>query len=551
MGKLKTLFSNISNSIKETLKKFPITMIIVYMTTLLVVFGTDDFVEKFMDNMWFYAMGTWAIGTFFTETFFKKNFEKIIGGIGALLIAFGCRWVINERLYIENLNLTKMIITYMLVLPLITLYKIVKDSKLSLKEYALKILSNIGKTITMYILANIGVIIVIFVFMELILDGNDYHILVRTLALLLGGFFIPAILNSITDVKNEVGKFIKILLTYILMPVAIFLIGTLYLYIIKIMLSGEILNKSLFFILSLTFTLAIPCAILLKNYDESKSVLVMSNIIFYSFIPLMILQILAMNVRVKDYGLTESRYMGYLLIAFEIIVIILMIVKNSKHLDKSILVLAGLIIFGVLTPFDIYSVPVYSQTARITKMLKTVNSFDELSTSQKNECKKAYIYVENSFKPEYLNKKLTKEEKDEIENYVVIYEDENGVNDYKYDYISIYDTKSAIDVEGFKKIYPAYYNYDSYRQSDDSNLASYKIETEDGNIKVTVDIQDFVKQMCEADKQNTKETTFAQIRYLKTSDENVVFYVTDFSMSYELYSNKIDYISIDGYLLER
>lgn len=549
MGKLKTLFSKVSNSIKETFKRFPITMIIVYITTLLVVFGTDDFVENFMDNMWFYAMGIWASGTLFTETFFKKDFAKIIGGVVSLVIALGCRWVINDEIYSNKLILIKLIITYMSVLPLITLYKIVKDSGVSLKEYALRVLSNVGRTTTMYILANIGIFIVIFVFVELILDGNDYDILSRTLILLLGGFYVPAMLNSITDVKNEAGKFIKVLLTYILMPVAVFLIGTLYLYVIKIMLSGELLNKSLFFILSLTFTLAIPCAILLKNYDENKSVLVMSNIIFYSFIPLMILQIIAMNVRVGDYGLTESRYMGYLLIAFEIIFIILMIVKKSKHLDKVILVLAGFVILGVLSPLNIYDVPVYSQTARITKMLKTVDSFDALSTRQKNECKKAFVYVNNSFKPEYLDKKLTKEEKEAIQNYVVVYEDENGIElrDYEYDYISMYDTKSVIDVEGFKKLYPTYDT--TYGTKYDINLEKYPIQDKNGDIKVTVDIQDFVKQMSEADKQNTKESTFAKVRYLKTSDENVMFYVTDFSMSYELYSNKIDHMSIDGYLL--
>lgn len=549
MGKLKTLFSKVSNSIKETFKRFPITMIIVYITTLLVVFGTDDFVENFMDNMWFYAMGIWAIGTLFTETFFKKDFAKIIGGVVSLVIALGCRWVINDEIYSNKLILIKLIITYMSVLPLITLYKIVKDSGVSLKEYALRVLSNVGRTTTMYILANIGIFIVIFVFVELILDGNDYDILSRTLILLLGVFYVPAMLNSITDVKNEAGKFIKVLLTYILMPVAVFLIGTLYLYVIKIMLSGELLNKSLFFILSLTFTLAIPCAILLKNYDENKSVLVMSNIIFYSFIPLMILQIIAMNVRVGDYGLTESRYMGYLLIAFEIIFIILMIVKKSKHLDKVILVLAGFVILGVLSPLNIYDVPVYSQTARITKMLKTVDSFDALSTRQKNECKKAFVYVNNSFKPEYLDKKLTKEEKEAIQNYVVVYEDENGIErrDYEYDYISMYDTKSVIDVEGFKKLYPTYDT--TYGTKYDINLEKYPIQDKNGDIKVTVDIQDFVKQMSEADKQNTKESTFAKVRYLKTSDENVMFYVTDFSMSYELYSNKIDHMSIDGYLL--
>lgn len=549
MGKLKTLFSNISNSIKETFKKFPITMVIVYITTLICAFGPEDFVETFMDDMWFYAMGVWAIGTLFSEKFFKNNFVRAGGQIVSLIIALIFRWIINDEIYSNNLILMKLIITYMSVIPLITLYKILKDSEVSVKEYAIRVLSNIGKITTIYILANIGILIVILVFVELILDGNDYDILLRTLILLLGGFYVPAMINSITDVKPDTGKFIRVLLTCILMPVALFLIGTLYLYVIKIMISGELLNKSLFFVLSLTFTLAIPGVILLKNYDENKTVSIISNILLYSFIPLLVLQIIAMNVRVGDYGLTESRYMGYLLIAFEIIFIALMIIKKSKYLDKIILVFAGFIIFGVLSPFNIYDVPVYSQTARITDMLKTVESFDALSTSQKNECKKALIYVKNSSNPEYLDKKLTKEEKEAIEQYVVEYIDENGniERDYDYEYISMYDTKSEVNIEGFKMLYHSYAN--SYMRKGDINISNYEISDRDKNVKVTVDLENLIREMYKAEKENTKETTFEKVRLLKTSDENIMFFVTDFSVSYEMYSNKLKYVSIDGYLL--
>ena len=548
MGKLKNLFLNLSNSIKETFKKFPITMIIVYLTTIVCAFGPEDFVETFMDDMWFYLMGVWAIGTLFSESFFKNKIVRAVGEIISLIIAFAFRWIIVDEIYSNNMIFVKIIITYMSVIPLVTIYKFLKDSGVSVKEYAIRVLSNIGKTSTIYLLANLGILIVILVFVELILDGNDYDILPRTLILLLGGFYVPAMVNAITDVKTETGKFMKILLTAILMPVALFLIGTLYLYVIKIMLKGELLNKSLFFILSLTFTLAIPGVILLRNYDINKAVSIISNILFYSFIPLLVLQIIAMNVRVGDYGLTESRYMGYLLIAFEVIFILLMIIKKSKYLDKIILVFAGFIIFGVLSPFSIYDVPVYSQTARITNMLKDVESFEDLSTEQKNECKKALRFVENSYKPEYLDKKLTKEEKEAIENYAIEYTNKNGTEtkDYDYEYLSMYNTNTEIDIAEFKKLYQA---EDEYRYDEKIDVHNYEVSDKDDNIEVTVDLENFLREMYKAKKTNNKEEVFEEIRYLKTSDENVVFYVTNFSVNYETYSNELRHVSIDGYLL--
>ena len=550
MVKLKKLFLSISNLIKDTFKKFPITIIIVYITTILCTFGTDDFVETFMDDSWFFMMGVWAIGTLFVEKTLNNKYTKIAGEAIAFIIAILFRWIMVSDMFESNITLMKIIVVYLSIIPLFTIYKMLKDSGVSVKEYAIRVLGNISKTSVIYGLANLGIAIVIAVFIELILDGNDYEILPRTLILLLGGFYVPAMINSISEVKNETGKFMKILLTAILMPVALFLISILYLYVIKIIVNGELLNKSLFFILSLTFSLAIPGVILLRNYEENKFVLVISNILLYSFIPLMFLQIIAMNVRVGDYGLTESRYMGYLLIAFEVIFIALMIIKKAKYLDKIILVFAGFIIFGLLTPFNVFDVPVYSQTARITDMLSKVESFEELTTEEKNECKKALRYVEDSYNPEYIDKKITKEQKETIQNYVVEYteKDEYGfvIGDYDYEYLSMYRTDTAINIEGFSKFYEADTDYMNNKKIDINN---YVITDGDYNISVTVDLENFIKQMYKAEKENRKEAVFETVRYLNTSEENVVFCVSNFSVSYETYTNELDHVSIDGYLL--
>ena len=78
---------------------------------------------------------------------------------------------------------------------------------------------------------------------------------------------------------------------------------------------------------------------------------------------------------------------------------------------------------------------------------------------------------------------------------------------------------------------------------------AYELRDKEGIISVTVDIKDLVKQMSEADKNNTTNATFEKVRYMKTSDENIMFYMTEFSMSYELYSNSLEHFSIEGYLL--
>ena len=548
MEKLKKIFSGISNSVKTTFKKYPFTMLIIYITTIACTIGSDEFLEKFVEDYWIVAMGLGAIGTLLSEQTFKNNIKKFIGIIASLVIAVGVKDIINDPQLIIQDFVAKLSLVYIFSLPLITLYKVIKDSGLKIKEYALRVLSNFGKVTTTYLLGNIGVLIVVLAFIELILDGSDYDIIPRILILLLGSYYVPALLNSLTDVSKDAGKFLKILLTGILMPVAVFLIGILYLYILKTIIMGNVLKQSLFFILSLTFSLAIPCSILLSNYSENKIALKISNIIFYLFIPLLILQIIAMSVRVGDYGLTEARYMGYLLIAYEIILMALKVIKKEKYLTEAILVMVGFIVFAILTPLNVFDVPAYSQTARITKMLKSVDSFDELTTTEKNECKRAYLYVKSSKKIEYLNQKISTTDKTAIENYRIIYEDEYGVKkeEYDYDYIYIYDSISEICVEGFKTLYPA--KYSLY----DENLIELKeIDLVTSKIQAKVYIADFIEKMQKANENRNKEEVFEQIRYLKTNKENIVFFVTEFSFSYETTSLEVDSFRIEGYLLEK
>ena len=87
MGKLKNLLSNVSQSVKDTFQKYPITIIVVYITTLIYAFGTTHFLKEFNKNDGLIVMAVWAIGAFFVENWFSKKSFKFIGGILSLGIA--------------------------------------------------------------------------------------------------------------------------------------------------------------------------------------------------------------------------------------------------------------------------------------------------------------------------------------------------------------------------------------------------------------------------------------------------------------------------------
>ena len=79
MEKLRKMFSNISLAFKDIYRTYPITIIVVYITTLIYAFGTSHFLNEFNKNDGLMVMTVWAIGTFFVENWFSKKSVKIIG----------------------------------------------------------------------------------------------------------------------------------------------------------------------------------------------------------------------------------------------------------------------------------------------------------------------------------------------------------------------------------------------------------------------------------------------------------------------------------------
>lgn len=541
MGKLKKLFSNISNSIKETYKKFPVTIIIVYIITFIYAFGTDEFITKFEKEEWIAVLMIWTIGTFFVETWTSKKTMRVVGVITTLGITLGFREILNsENLLLEDF-FQRLLSTYIMVLPLLTLYKTIKNLKIEVKEYGLKVLSNFGKCTTIYILANLGILLVLFVFIELILNGNDGDIISKTLILLFGCYYVPSLINAVTDMSSEIGKFIKVLIMYVFTPVGTFLIGILYLYIIKIIIKGELLHNEIFFILSLTFAVMVPVVLLLKNYDESGKIKKFTNILLYLFIPFIFLQIFAMGIRVNEYGLTESRYMAVLLIIVEIALILLILIKNSKYLDKIILFVAVLTVIAILSPLNIENVTRMSQINRAKNIIARTGDFSLLTDKEKEECKKAIVFIDSDDNRKYILEKINQETLNEIENYQIKYYQND---DYEYRYISAYESIDGVNIEEYRTIYKLYEG--SYNQKDYEN---YQIKSRNDEIVIEVDFQNLIDQMIKAYSVDKEDETFELYRWVDTNDKNIKIYLTSFHMSYEMYTREIESFSVDGYIL--
>ena len=327
------------NVINETYKKYIMTILIISLFTILICITMKN-----VNNNIFklYVLGVlMSIGSFTIETFvngFNKN-EKAIGtfakkfGKKANTIIMLVAEVANIALSIimsnfisddSNLSFTERIaICYGIILFLISIYHIIKQNKIELSEYMLKVLSSAFKSLVIYGILAIGILVIIEILNVLFINGNYEYALIRLEILLAGFYLAPQMINAFTNINNKVGKFGKNLVQYVLIIIV-------YVYMIKIIIFRIIPKNQVFMILSVLFVVGIVIWTSMQYIKDNRMMYKISMKLPYFYIPFIFLQVYCMTLRVIQRGFTPTRYLGYALIVFEIIYILLFIFKEKK-----------------------------------------------------------------------------------------------------------------------------------------------------------------------------------------------------------------------------
>ena len=556
MEKLKNMFKDASELIKKTYYKFPITIVIVFALTAFYTFAPESIIEAFYDNELYAVVILGALGTFFAEIWFvKNNLIKIVSSCVSFIIAIIFKTIGDLELSnAGEILFRKIFLVYVSTLELLTFYKIMKNENVNLPEYGIKILSNWGKCTLTYILANIGIGMVVGAFVALILDGEGPDGIYRIFVLLGGAYYVPALINSITDMSGEHGIFVKKLIKNVFTPVIAFLLVIFYLFIGKLVLEGTLLESAMFLPLSWGFSVGLPVVLLRKNYDDNESTKRFTNILIYAFIPFILLQFIGLNIRVSDYGLTTERYMGYVLIIFEIVFIALSIIKESKYLREIFIFAIVLVYICVLSPLNCFDVPGKSQLNRLENMLAK-GKFESLSLEDKKEIKTIYLYINRNDGEDLLKERFTETELKLIEEYEIPYEDDYYENeDLDIQYLSVRRDIDGADISEYTRIYSIDSIYDE--QEDYSKILLEPSYNSKDEAKELYDglYADFSLLM---DSLIDEHMTYDEDEYfekdknniVKTNKPNVDLYITSLRFDYSPYVDFIEYFSCDGYIL--
>lgn len=458
---LKNICVKIKKLFNQIVSKFPITMIGVLILTLIFAFIVENDIinhELLEKIIMFINLAT--LGNFYIETknsgLNKLNCSKyIISSFIAVVFTILCSNILklDNQIFINSIdNVLKF---YIISIILLVIFESFKQSKLSLGEYTIKVITSVFKSIFIYGILAISSLIILGIFSSLIFF-IEWDVIGRIEILIVGIFLIPRLLYSLSDIEKGIGNFIKIIFKYTLEILLIIDFSIIYLYMAKILILVEIPSNEIFRILAGLFAIGCPIWTIVEHFNNKDLLSRINAKLPILFIPFIILQIYAISVRINQYGLTEARYLACALIIFEIIYYIIYF-KNKENISNMFIVGIVMAFVILVVPYiNVHKLPILVQY----NILKSYKEKSNITDEDYKKIKGAYYYLRDDAEGKQMIKNLLKEE--DIYN-ILNKSNENKENQFEQNHLrteNIYasSTEETISIGGYNVLKNVEYN---------------------------------------------------------------------------------------------
>lgn len=502
------------NSIKNTFKRFPLTIISAILATIFLILSTfDEYAEAYNDKMMSFGL-VFVFGIFlyaFIKLFNEglrnyydlknlknNNLFKILSYVITLPILYG----VYELVYHENKVMAfhdNNFIYFTLIAALV-----VGSSFVGKFNYHKDFVAYVAKILRAFIISNIysfivfiGISGIIFALNSLFKFnfGSSVYLRVAIFSFILFNvvtFFsdFPKVRDSFTDYKYP--KAFRILLVYIITPIVIIYTAILLAYFVKILVLWQIPNN---LIVNLVIWFASFSIVYLFFLSRVETVTFISKfkIVFpFTLFPLLGMMFFAIYLRIKEYGMTENRY---IVIAVGLWIFLSLIYyifyRENSNISIPIFLFVIILITG-LGPASATSLSIRSQNARFEKLLRdnkmiageeikpNINIESE-AKSQIVDIVSYMVRTDRVDKLSYMPKdfKLSEDSFTKLFGFSNIIESKNYLG---YSYTDNLPTDSElgfdIDIEGYKHLIYV------YSLDDVVSSGNYKFEKDKKEIKI-------------------------------------------------------------------
>ncbi|MGF0095482.1 DUF4153 domain-containing protein [Peptoniphilus sp. SGI.035] len=380
------------NSIKNTFKRFPFTIISAMLATVFLIMSTFyDKGNMFINRMEGYGL-VFVFGIFlyaFVRLFNEgirnyydlknlknNNLFKVLSYVITLPILYGIyELVYNESKTLANYNNNFIYFTLIAAL-------VVASSFIGKFNYHKDYVVYVAKILKSFIISNIYSFIVFIGISGIIFALNslfrfNFHssvyLRVAIFSFILFNvvtFFsdFPKVRDSFTDYKYP--KAFKILLVYIITPIVIIYTAILLAYFVKILVLWQIPNNLIVNLVIWFASFSVVYLFFLSRVDSIKIINYFKIIFPFTLFPLLGMMFFAIYLRIREYGMTENRYIVIAAGVWIFLSLIYYILyRENSNITIPIFLFVIILITGI-GPASAPSLSVRSQNARFEKLLK-------------------------------------------------------------------------------------------------------------------------------------------------------------------------------------
>ncbi|WP_297392310.1 DUF4153 domain-containing protein [uncultured Peptoniphilus sp.] len=518
------------NSIKNTFKRFPFTIISATLATVFLILSTfDEYAEAYNNKMM--SLGLVFVFGIFLYAFIKlfneglrnyydlknlknNNLFKILSYIITIPILYGVYELVYQEKEVLSLY-DNNFIYFALIAALV-----VGTSFVGKFNYHKDFVVYVAKILRAFIISNIysfivfvGISGIIFALNSLFKFNfpSSVYLRVAIVSFILFNvvtFFsdFPKVRDSFTDYKYP--KAFKILLVYIITPIVFIYTLVLLAYFVKILVLWQIPNN---LIVNLVIWFASFSVVYLFFLSRVNSIKIINNfkIVFpFTLFPLLGMMFFAIYLRIKEYGMTENRY---IVIAAGVWILLSLIYyifyRDNSNISIPIFLSVIILITG-LGPASAISLSIRSQNSRFEKLLMDNKMIEgeeikpniNIGTEAKNQIVDIVSYMVRTDKVDKLSY-MPKDFKLNEDSFTKLFGFSNIIENKNYLGYSYTDNLSKdselgfdIDIEGYKHLIYVYSLDDvvtsgNYKfEKDKKEIKIYKKSKSDYKIILTIDM---------------------------------------------------------------
>lgn len=268
-----------------------------------------------------------------------------------------------------------------------------KKSGVGFIEYMMHVGVNFCVVTAVYIVLCIGVTLVLTVLVLLLFE--DAEILIGlSLIFLTGIYYIPACIMSLGNMDSNIDDGVSRVLTkYVLTGMTICAMAIVYVYLLKILITWEMPSNEIFGIVSGLFCIGMLIWVVDYYYRDDTKYAIFLQRVPYGMIPMIPVQAYAMCVRIYNNGMTPARYVGILLIIFEIIMLFIWRFWREK-MERVTVVLCALVFVAICMPgVNMFSISNRWQQAFLVSGYNKVMSGQEITQKEYDRMVGAHRYL--------------------------------------------------------------------------------------------------------------------------------------------------------------